>query len=385
MPKLALTFGQSMFLQLLVLLIGADLFIAYGLPNVIQALQPNLISHKSTITKYKDYLGKPIDPDVVIMGSSLVLSPAIHCDAAMLPASDPNKLKIRNQPTASYTNAKYFEGVLKDSYGKELSVYNLGLPGSMMGDNCAIFQEMLECKKRPSLIVLGLAARDFVNRKRVNPEKSKLIEDLALFHKENVTTVSDRLKNLPSTVTAHFDEDKEDLVLVKTLVNGKIADWRKNGFKTPEREPEEVITEIQLPSPRSLTLVDSMYAELFTDAQPEGVSDQLKYLDKMLGLANQANIPVVVVNLPVTTRHKNQLTDELTNTYQTGIKAVAQKNNCAFIDMDQPGEYDAATDFRDPIHLNAKGGRKFYKELVSNLVDRRVLTKSIATTPNVSN
>ncbi len=376
-------FKTSTFLQLLVLAIGTEAFISFGLPSVVQVMQPNLIGANAPLVKFRDYYGSKENPEVVIMGSSLVLAPAIHCDAAMLPASDPDKVRIRKAPSASYTRAKYLEGVLKEACGQDLTIYNLGLPGSMAPDNYAYLQEMITCKKRPALIVLGLAARDFVNRKRTDPEKSSLVAALKQFDKERKLSAANIFTELPTLVSEHFQQDKSELALVKALVDGKIKDWRTNGFEpaTFAVKPEDdELQEVQLPTPKVLAEFKDQYVDLFDSAKPEALRTQLSYLDKMVSLAGDVKIPIVLVNLPVTDRHKELLTDELTTIYQNGIKEVATKNGCTLIDMDIPGEFDADTDFRDPIHLNAKGGRKFYKELVARLAAQHVLKESIAST-----
>lgn len=378
--KLAKTFKSSTSLQLLTLLIAADLLIAPCLPNAAQMIKPELIPSNSMRVKIADFMSVPTNPDVVIMGSSLVLAPAIHCDAAMLKMSDKEKGIFRKNQAKSYTKAKYFENLLSQSSGKEnLNIYNLGIPSAMAADNYRLLEEMLDCNIRPNLIILGLAARDLVNCTRVDPEQSPLCDEVKRFHKEKNFTAADRVKNVPAVIGEHIDAVKNDLATIKSLTGDKVGEWRRHGFEA-QAQSEQAVQDVVLPTADAIEQDRIKYSKFFIGATPEVLRGQLDYAERIVKLANQAKIPIVIVNMPVTATHKELLNQELSDTYQSGIEALAERNGCPLIDMDQACQFDADKDFRDSVHLNAKGGRKFYQELVANLADHHILTKSIAST-----
>jgi len=377
--KLTNTFRASTCLQLFVLLIALYAVLEPCLPNFAQMIKPELIPSNSMRVKITDFLSTPSNPDIVIMGSSLVLAPALHCDAAMLPLSVKEKAIFRKNQAKSYTKAQYLEDLLSESSGKNLNIYNLGIPSAMAADNYILLEEMIACNKRPDLIILGLAARDFINCARVNPEQSPLCDEVRRFHKERNYTNADQIRSVPTVIGENIGAFKNNLVLIKSLANDIVCEWRQKGFK-PETQSEQALQEVVLPTRDAIEQDRIKYSKFFTDATPQVLRGQLDYADRIVKLANKAKIPIVIVNMPVTSTHKALLSPELSSMYQNGIENLAIRNDCALIDLDSTSQFDGDSDFRDSVHLNAKGGRKFYNELVAQIVDRHILTKGIAST-----
>lgn len=109
---------------------------------------------------------------------------------------------------------------------------------------------------------------------------------------------------------------------------------------------------------------------------------QLECFTKTLELCNQHDIPVVVVNMPLTKYNRELIDRGVYDKYISSVTEIAQKHRSPIIDMDRSPDF-ALSDFYDSTHLNEIGGRKLFTAL-ANRIPKLSAQSSVAglSTPN---
>ena len=122
------------------------------------AVQPEL---RHYVSKVATFLASDQKPQVVLLGSSLMLYPATLCD---LEEEGRKPVDIDWYAAVfmpSYERANHFERLLKQECRANCQIENLAVASSMMSDHCLLLQAMVEAGKQPKLIICGIAPRDF--------------------------------------------------------------------------------------------------------------------------------------------------------------------------------------------------------------------------------
>jgi hypothetical protein len=140
------------------------LLIALLLPaKVFNAADGVTSTFRVLVTKLASFLPSREQPEIVLMGSSLVLTPAVRCDDKMEGKTPCYERWYYDRYIPEYTRASYFQKQLNENAGVSVQIKNLGVASSIMSDQYAIFKLMLKEQKRPDLLILGLAPRDFLD------------------------------------------------------------------------------------------------------------------------------------------------------------------------------------------------------------------------------
>lgn len=301
------------------------------------------------------YLGSQKKPDVLLMGSSLVLSPAAL---------------IEKQQNRTGFACTYFEDALKDRCGKSISVDNVGVIAGMVCDQYAILKASLEAGKKPNFIIYGMAPRDLADN-LTSAENSPTQQVLAFCQSSN--------KFLPESLKA------EDIELcwnahklgatrwLKTLRNASLhlaCDISKHPASLSETVPQKV--EQQAPvHTRQVVIAEDLeiYRQRYNPPNYDRLKSQSAYLDSLLALCAEHKIPILLVNMPLPDVNRNVIPPPLLAAYKQTVRKIADKYSCEVWDLDGNSVFaENATNFNDCVHLNANGGKKFFNMLADHLV-----------------
>ncbi len=372
-----MTIISSVFIQLVLLLAVCAAFGSYTLPNTLKDIRAELIDVGESYKKVPTFLASSSNPDIVLMGSSLMLAPALHCDSAFVRKE--SSAQFGQEERASYSKGLYLEKLIKDKYGKSLEVFNFALPGCMMSDAFQMMKELKACDKTPRLVILGVAPRDCMNNQQAVPEETVLSLELKRFHdqhgkRETVSTV-----NPLDTLKQQVQVGRKDLVLIKQLINTQIACIRDGGqndltrVSTKAKQPKEdkalqgnTTSLIATPTEQSLARSVSVYKKHYNPPSAKMANMYLDYLDRTVEFAANNKIPLVLVSMPITELNKSLLSKDIYELYQQRSKDAAAKYNVPYVDIDKSRIYEP-NDYRDTVHLNAAGGDKFYNELLTGI------------------
>ncbi len=355
----------SVFAQFILLLVGTVIIGALSLPSILKIVQPEALDTDELMCKVPDFVASKQKYDVVFMGSSLVLAPAVYCDSELLGKHVNSDEKKKN--SHYYSKALYFEKLLGQALKRDVSVYNLGLPGCMMADDYVLFEEILKSRKVPSLVVVGVAPRDFMMR-GFDPDNTPVQKALRKFKNKGGEPKAVTATNALAASKAELDKVQERVVMLKHLVGNNIDLFRKDPLGRKSKEKEQAFEDRKTAAPSQETMDKDLqlYNERYNPPDLKMVQSHLGYLERLLKSANDADVPIVIVNMPITGRNRQLLDPALKSLFENGVKDVCTKYGVKFMDFDANKEFKLA-DHSDSVHLNLTGGQKFYQKLTNEL------------------
>jgi hypothetical protein len=315
---------------------------------------------KVLVTKLAAFLPSSEQPDIVFLGSSLILVPAVRCDDRLSGKSACYDRWYYDRYIPGYTQSIYLENQLKDKTGLSLKIKNLGVASSIMSDQWGIFQLMLSEGKRPRLLVLGLAPRDFLD----NTQQKHLETPTRVFMREYSQS-----SLLPESLSAGELLDSAGRIEHRFQ---KVFGSLKNGCTnlacqlTGHPSRSEFSNGPVYVGDRPNRLVDiETYRKLYNPPNFKMLAQQNSYLSRLLETARQNGISVLVVNMPLTRENTDTLASEALNAYTRALAHVTQEYGAGFLDIGSHSPEYTLADFEDCCHLNGRGGEKFYASLVS--------------------
>lgn len=329
------------------------------------AVQPEL---RHYVAKVASFLASNRKPQIVILGSSLMLYPATLCDLQMEGKKPVDLDWYAAIFMPEYMEAKFFQQQLKTQCDKTCDIVNLGVASSLMSDHCMLLEAITAANKNPQLIVCGVAPRDFLDNNqpdfRLTPVR-KLLSDI---RPELFTTSDSRLQE--SFLDRKVLQIKRAVSCLRIQANDLFC--QITGRPSNDNASKMVPGVAQFPPSKEKDLV--VYKKVYTPINQERFVQQSDYLERLLQDAKKQNIQVVLISMPITPDNAHLLPPETMEKYNQTIKEMATKYQAHLLDLQQSSAYDAG-DFIDSCHLNASGGAKFYKQLVNTICQSGLLVQ----------
>lgn len=338
-------------------------------------------------------------PDIVFLGSSLMLVPLDGVDADHL-----------NQRIdgSQHHHSQYFQERFLQKSGLKASTFNFALPGEMPSDAYMITKYFLKDEKRPSILVYGVGPRDFMDNLLPSPSATDPFRFLSRFG--DIST--DAARFMPNWVDrlsfelgklVYFYGNKEDLCDNACQLASNQVGAVSNGASLKQLSFDE--KRVLLPEYRPFELKPGQaFFRPTTPAQRKNFADnldeyrkrykklnwntfigQMHFLSDTLAIAKQRGIQTVVLAMPITALNRSLLSDINWSAYRNSLKAVAASNGATFVDLSESNEFTLA-DFGDTVHLHSGGGKRLMDLLVDRLATSRAITstlkdRSLATKP----
>ena len=337
----------------------------------------------------------PKAPDVVVLGSSVVMHPLWHHEA-----------DFRKQPVDLVADhrSKYLEHIISKSSPvplRGLTCFNFGLPGSMVSDDYMVAKSMFTEERKPTVVVLGLCPRDMIDNRFNNAASSKhfqylsrytdtsklldlsmpqwwqrigyLTSEAIYFSSKAVAAqviTEEGVKNLFSPLTAQLPPSPLDR---KTEEDKRFAMYQnlvEKGFW------------IAKPNAPFMFMNDTGdLKKRFKNANNPLFENQKKWLDMCLQTCKEKDVKVVLVNMPNTLIARSVMPNGTYERHVACLKEMAKKWDCAYVDADRPSYY-GEKDFTDWCHLSADGGKKAFGFIGQEIAGNAQLVASIAERSN---
>lgn len=346
------------------------------------------LDRNSVAGKIPEFLRSTENPDILLIGTSLILAPAVRCDDAL----EGRRTRYDNwyewNHLHSYTKSTYLTKLLRDNFGTTFSIKNLGHAGGMMADQDLIFKNILKAGKHPKLVICCTSTRDFLDNNHDPIEQTPVFKTLA-----NIEYLPDLLKEpqkkaeIPNFLVSsfwHYYKVRVDYRTIASMMATQFTGhplslYRSNQDKAPlpiaKQKPDFFIFDIKPDyTPKPNTLGDIEYLRsAYIPPNYKLFNQEAAGLNNLLRLAHDNQIPFILINMPITKEHKNLLAQGLHQRYLNTLESSCRKYAIPFYNLDQDAFYTHA-DFDDSSHLNRSGGEKFYARLVS-ILNQDKLTK----------
>lgn len=324
------------------------------------------------------YLAAPKPPDVLLLGSSLMMIPMTLVDA------DCTRLTL---DAVDHPQAIYLERLLTQALGTSgINCFNFGLPGAMISDDYLVTRALCQGARRPKVIVLGVAIRDFIDNGVSCAADTPTWHFFS--HFDALNDLSEIAFNTPAAqweywqnkllflwskrmelqgLAACFAEE-----LVAERLSGMVPARRKVGWsEVATVTPGEVANANLLAAKevhRGLFLIPPNYPLPFQDNSREYkhryktnndrlFNSQKVFLDKLLALTDKEGIRTILVNMPLTEMNMKIMPAGSYEKYRSCLTEIATRHNTPLIDLNRSNIF-ALADFKDSAHMNGAGGKK---------------------------
>lgn len=331
-----------------------------------------------------DFHRQPQTPDIVLLGSSLMLEALNTGDATYL---------HKAQNVSLHHTSSCLQDDLQAKLGYKPHTFSFAIAGQMASDAYAIASTLLRGKDKPTTIVYGIAPRDFMDNTLTNVTTTETFRYLARVGdlsrtfaaaKPSFFEVMDRgLENI-SFIYKH----RVDLLCIqqhafKSLLE-RIGYRNLDTYKVPFELRRIALKDLLEDVASNETMVcpygdppvpylDNLaeYRQRYAHMNARMFKNQLGYLEQLLQYGKEQNIKVVLVNMPLTSDNVALMPPGFYQNYLTQIQNLSAKYDSKLIDMNLPGTFNRGY-FADSAHLNGLGGMRFFDLLSQALIVNHV-------------
>lgn len=346
--------------------------------------------------------------DLLILGSSLILAPAERLND--MEAPKPGSL----EKTGSAPRATIYQKAIRRLNGRNHTIKILAVPGAMASDQLKVVEYLLEEKKQPGLLIFTYAPRDFMANdvgdnpdytptgrvfhfsnlehnflpRSLSPDK---IEDCFKAHGNFIDSVRRwklrQLKELACKLTSHpetlfhaaYKAEQEGKDAAQTEAKpGPVAQLPPAPqISTKVQVPPKTATVGKIPSSvpvtqdKALLQVDlDLYKSRYQPINHKRIKQQLSYMEEMLSRLQKANVPVILLGMPISKENQDIIGQEEYRRLRGMIALAGTRYGAEVIDLNEgPETFSLDKDFTDSVHLNQVGAGRFVN-IASNLVTR---------------
>jgi len=329
-------------------------------------------------------------PDTVLLGSSLMVVAMAECDATW----SGERIDL-----TTYRDAKYLDDALVRESGNQTYTINLSSPGQIPSDAYLTLKEALNEGIYPERVIYGVAPRDFVDSTMSSAFDTECYKYLSRLVPTNELKLHDEFaQSVGRELVAKLPllRHSIDLQMLGGNVVSKVLDERlpKEKLSLEKRmalissyEPLDMVPGFIHAEVARLADVGKLYRDNLADYQARYrkpkesfYKEQMTCFEKLVDLCNDNGIELVVVNMPIRECNVKLLDESILNRFRNDLAAVSTANHVPFVDLCQFKDYDQ-NDYRDSVHLNGFGGRKFIDKLAT-VVAKQTTLSSVAQKEN---
>lgn len=313
---------------------------------------------------------------VVLIGSSLILAPLWSVDVA---------------------DGAFFKDCMQHHTSSHLEklvdrpVVSLATAGQFVSDTYLITEKLLNGKQRPSVLIYGIAPRDFMDDTTGGLAMTSVFDSLVetkdfskidkLFFNNfdergdfvlNRSVFLYRKRGRYQAKVQDFAAKLEDKMLAQLpLSNQAVSDAGVNtssGSSGRSASPVDPLANFLLGGDRDAVWKQSIeeYAKRYKHFNAKQFEKQKECFRALTALCAERKIKLCVVAMPLTDDNLKLMPSGLYQQYISFVKEATKESAVPFLDLQSAKAYDESN-FYDTVHLNSKGGEKFLST-VSNLV-----------------
>lgn len=298
-------------------------------------------------------------PTVVLLGSSLVMHPFWSMDA---------QLDKKIDDIFHHHNSVTFARELEANGCSKQNVYSFAVFGEMASDGFIYANDFLKGEKKPDVVVLGMAPRDFSD--------AYLTAPIATFTFKKVVG----LNNFARYADAYLPgwQDKADFIathacyfygkrwrLQHELEKGLSKAYRFFHIDIATKPAADAAKPASQAGYMSAAMVDERwsnsakeYRARYRDIENKDLTVQMGFLQKTLAICKERGIKVVLVNMPLSDTNRELLPSSFYSDFRHRLGTLAeQSGNAQYVDLGDASEFNH-NDFWDTAHLNMNGGHK---------------------------
>lgn len=346
---------------------------------------------------------------IVIIGSSLVLTPVNLADA---------HFHNRTINGALHHKSDLLSSLMSKQSNNEAENFSFALPGLMPSDAYLITKLLLTGKDHPKLLIYGVGPRDFVDNLLASPASTDPYRCLSKYFsaedKDGAIYLykgKDWQSHLDYFLAQHFPiYGQRNEILAFCTKQGqrlyKQAGPLIDGRDEPSTSANEaILANIHnlLPSYNPMTIaVNQALFQPKVQLDPDRLTKNLdeyrvrygkinwdtftcqsSFFVDVLKTAEDNNIKVLVVAMPITSVNRDLLPEYISALYKDNLQVLSKSFGAHFLDLDDVNCFNDQ-DFGDTVHLSTTGSIKMIK-LIADYIAEHELYKTNTTDQNKVN
>lgn len=345
-------------------------------------------------------------PDVVLIGSSLMLAPVLQSDA--------NRL---GQPLdrKRYRKSVVLEELLAQSGLQNCTVFNFAVGGCMFSDAYYIARRVL-ADKPPSVIIYGIAPRDVQDtnvpgiestetfRCLAQPDDALAARNLSSATRAGETPFLKRMDLVLGRASSlwRYRADlnpyaqlrikrlmEKTLPWVAFMKKAPCGAWMEiKGFKFMEEMFDEPVcrpgTELEH---KDKVATAEEYRQRYNPLREPVILEQTEYLDKLAALCESKHVQLIVVNMPLSQTNQSLMPSGFYSRFKQETRTICAKHSADYVDWSESPWTQREDHFIDGVHVSSQDSKAFLQDLSKVLTSPRAtasLKQRLASSPSGS-
>jgi hypothetical protein len=323
----------------------------------------------------KDFNGQAKAPDVILIGASDINTALYTAEATYFKTPQSEILKHKSE---------YLEAKLKEVDSPYKTTFCFALGGEMPSDSYLLVNTLLTERKIPKAIFLAVTPRSFYDATFGAPSRTSVFKTMAKLGGTREFEVSchgsllDSADYVTRQVIALYGHKWEitswQQCLGQTVLEKLLHENFENVVtpdsirKISEQDlPEDLgPNEAMMPpyDEKHPVFIDNLqhYQNYYKKIKHGMLPLQVAFYERLCGFCSAHNIKLFVCNSPVTNENRNLIPPDIRANYLLQIGAIARSYGGTFVDLDRPDLFEHS-DFYDSVHLNGKGGQKYFNQV----------------------
>ncbi len=328
---------------------------------------------------------------VLLLGSSLVVAPALQCEAIF---TGKEFKRFHQRRLTSFEN--YLESSLVKEAGSSANAsssfvrsYCLAMGGQMASDAFLVAKEVLPASSDATAgtsIVYGIAPRDFQDNLFPRIDASPIFRIFAkaadlpqLFHSEPTMTSVDRTSACGERLSSlyRYRTDWQNLFAIRAkraiekclpfVVFDKYYDTlalksQKKGLLPGEAIGTPMVVPNCAVDHADWQTTEEEYKRRYTPVQISRAEAQFDYFEKLLRLCQERKVNLMVVNMPLSQDNMKALPKSFYKQYLSHAEQLCNHYGVEFVDLNQ-GQWTNNSNFVDSVHLKPENSTTFMQKL----------------------
>jgi hypothetical protein len=358
--------------------LAALLNVWFAAANPLAETRTINLQRSEIFTASQSLKGQWHDPQIVILGSSIVTAPIVQAEALYLKTPFARHVK---------RTSEYAEQLLSKKLDVKPHVVSMAVSGCMVSDAYLVAKNILNQPTKPAAIIYGIAPRDVQDNTLPGIESSEtfkvvarlddllpLLSDAERSFESKVDLVISRiapLYNYRSDVHTYyvwrtkkvmerylpwviFDKYDDTLVLAP----------RKQGL-FPEEAGGTLMAFPGMPlEHHDLGKTNEDYRNRYQPLKPKLIDVQFQYLRELLNLAAKRDVPIAVVNMPLSKTNQDLMPAGFYNAYLQRLNALCGAHQVPLLDLNN-AQYTKDDLYVDGVHIKPEISQQLLGEMCS--------------------
>jgi hypothetical protein len=296
-----------------------------------------------------------------------------------------------SEDAVKYSKYRALDQLLEKKVGKKTRTINFSNSASLVSEDFLIAKEAVRLQGKPSLIILAIAPRDFLDHFTPTYHRSRLAQILIsrlapIWQQDKPPQVN--LDVLMCKIWPYYSQRVEyrDLIIQAVCqafnrpyslyaathklqsLTQKNAEPAPSERQTPEQKaPATLFLSDEVLPEENMRKQELDYRGRYLPIDKERWNQEINSLKQFTQFCQEQNIPLLIVAMPITQRNRNLLPPEFLQKHMQAVQDLS-KSKALLLNLMDDNRF-GKTDFSDTVHLRTDGGVKF-SEILSEEIEK---------------